>query len=318
MASDFAEIGLGGCGVRVFGGIFQEGLEGAVDDEVGVAADGGGEVCVVGFCEAVVADGFGGVGGAFERFQEAEFDGVFFRGAFGGIEEFLDVGAVGEVAGVVAVLFGDEGVVGEARWIRIFMDAEDGGLGTFAEDFGDGLVGDEHAFLDELVGFRVDDLLGGAGASVFIEFDFDLGHFEVEGAVCEAVFTEEGRHFPSFGNGFDEAGLGVFGGWFSIEDFLCLFVGEFGAGVDDGIDEMSIQQVAVCGDFDDGAFGEAIDVGFEGADAVGEFDGEHGEDAVDEVGGVAAFDGFLVHGGAGFDVVGDIRDVDFEVPAAVV
>ena len=48
------------------------------------------------------------------------------------------------------------------------MDAEEGGLGAFAEDFGDGLVGKEHAFLDELVGFCVDDGGGCGGAAVLV------------------------------------------------------------------------------------------------------------------------------------------------------
>ena len=42
-----------------------------------------------------------------------------------------------------------------------------------------------------------------------------------------------------------------------------LFVGELGAGVDDGVDKFGVEDVAGAADLDDGAFGEAIDVGLE-------------------------------------------------------
>jgi len=38
------------------------------------------------------------------------------------------------------------------------------------------------------MGFRVDDRVCLAGAAVLIELDLDLGHFEIERAVREAVF----------------------------------------------------------------------------------------------------------------------------------
>lgn len=78
------------------------------------------------------------------------------------------------------------------------MDSVDGGFGAFPEDFCDGLVCDEHAFLDELVGGGMDDRDGFGGFAVFIEFDFYFRHFEVESTVFEAVFAEQGGHFPSF------------------------------------------------------------------------------------------------------------------------
>jgi len=111
--------------------------------------------------------------------------------------------------------------------------------------------------------------------------------------------------------------VGLVGEGFVFENELGVFVGEFGGGVDDGVDEFGVEGFAVFIEVDDGAFGEAIGVGFEGAEAVGEGFGEHGDDAVDEVGGVASGLGFAVEGGAGFDVVGDVSDVDGEDPVCL-
>ena len=111
-------------------------------DEVGVAADGGGEVAVVGLGEAVMAERLGGVGGALEGFEEAELDDVFLRASFGFIEQFLDVAAVGEVSGAVAVEHGGLGVFQEAGGVGIFVDSIDGGFAAGFEEMGDGFVGD--------------------------------------------------------------------------------------------------------------------------------------------------------------------------------
>ena len=71
-----------GAGIGAGAGHAEEFFEGAVDDEVGVAADGAGEVGVVGFVKAVVTGGFVGVSGTFEAFEEGDFEGGFEGLAF--------------------------------------------------------------------------------------------------------------------------------------------------------------------------------------------------------------------------------------------
>lgn len=66
--------------------------------------------------------------------------------------------------------------------------------------------------------------------------------------------------------------------------------------MDHGIDELCVYDVSRFGDFEDGTFCESIDVWLQGADSVREFDGEHGQDAIDKVGGVAPLGCFLVDG----------------------
>jgi hypothetical protein len=117
------------------------------------------------------------------------------------------------------------------------VDAENGRFRALAQDFRDGLVRDQHAFLDELVGLRVDDGVRLAGAAVLIELDLDLGHFEVERAVREAVFAEQGRHLPCLLHRAYKMRIGTFRCAFSVEDGLRLLVGKLRPRVDHGIDE---------------------------------------------------------------------------------
>lgn len=192
--------------------------------------------------------------------------------------------AVGEVAGLVSVSFCGFGIIEEARWVRVIVDAVDGGFGAFAEGFCDGLIGDEHAFLDELVAFGVSGRFCRDGVALVIEADADFRHFEIESTIEEAFFTEGGSHVPCFFDHGDECGVGIFRSRFAVENLLGLFVGQFGTRVDDCVFEGGFEDFAVMGDFEDDAFGESVDEGFEGTDAVAEFDWEHWQDAIDKVG----------------------------------
>jgi hypothetical protein len=70
-------------------------------------------------------------------------------------------------------------------------------------------------------------------------------------------------------------------------------------------------------EFHEGGHDEAIFAGLERAHAVRKGFGKHGNGAVGKIDGRSAEAGFLVERGEGADVVGDVSDVDLEVPTAV-
>ena len=98
-----------------------------MDEKISVAANGRGEVGVVGFGQAEVAEAFRGVDGAFERAEEADLEGVAVGSAGENFENLLNFAALGEVPCFDAV--GDEelAVFLEARFLGSFMDTVDGG-----------------------------------------------------------------------------------------------------------------------------------------------------------------------------------------------
>ena len=53
--------------------------QGTMNEEIGIATDGRGEVGVVGFRQAEVAETFGRVDGPFEGTKEADLEGVAIR-----------------------------------------------------------------------------------------------------------------------------------------------------------------------------------------------------------------------------------------------
>ena len=60
------------------GGTFGVG-QGTVDEKIGISADRRGEVGVVGFCQAEVAETFGRVDGPFEGAKKTDLEGVAIR-----------------------------------------------------------------------------------------------------------------------------------------------------------------------------------------------------------------------------------------------
>ena len=108
-----------------------------MDEKISVAANGGGEVGVVGFGQAEVAEAFWGVDGAFERAEEADLEGVAVGSTGKNFENLLNFASLGEVACFDAV--GDEqlSIFLEARFLGSFMDTVDGGTIFLVEVTGD-------------------------------------------------------------------------------------------------------------------------------------------------------------------------------------
>jgi hypothetical protein len=217
--------------------------------------------------------------GAHERLEEPDFEGGADGEMFESLEEFLDFGALAEVAArdVMAEDFIAELL--EALGIGLFVHAVDGGLASLNEMGGDGFVGQKHEFFDQLVGNIVFEGFDVGDAAAVVEADFSFGEVEGEGAVGEAALADElGEAVGVVEHAFDG------GGWGALENGEGFGVGEAPAGMDDGGVEAGTEDAAIVGEEELDGLGESIDIGFEGAEFVAERFREHGNDAVDEVG----------------------------------
>ena len=284
--------------------------QGAVDDEVGVAANGRGEVGVFGLGETVMAERLGGVAGTHEGLEETDLERLADGNLVEARQQFLDFGAAPEVT--ARDVMGEDflAIFHEAFFVRLLVDAVDGGLLPRHEAGGDSFIGEEHEFLDELMGNVVLDLLDAKDAALFIEADFAFGEIEFESASLKASAADFlGEIVGLVEHGFD----GTIG--FSLQEGEDFLVAVAALGVDDGGVEFRFEDFAVIADEELDAFGKAIDIRFERTEFVAERLGEHGNDAVDEVGGIAALAGLDIERGAGFDIMGDVRDVDPKAPA---
>jgi len=184
--------GTEGGGIRAAFGESELALEGAVDDEVAVAPDGACEMGVVRLREAIVAEGLRKIAGALEALEEGDLHSRGEGFAMQGGEEFLKLGTVGEVACSDALRGGKLAELGEFVRVGFLMDTVNGGLLPVLELAGDEFVGEEHEFLDELVGDVVLHALEAHGAAGFVEPNLDLGKLEIERSCGEAFLAEQG------------------------------------------------------------------------------------------------------------------------------
>lgn len=160
----------GGDGVEVgVGGEFVG--EKALDDEVGIAADGAGEVAVVLEGEAVVADIVGGVLGEAHAADKTDGELGEEGGIFGLLEEGLDVSVVGGAGELEAEGAGKVVKVLERFCGGLFVDAVDERFALVSEVDGDEFVGFEHELFDHLVGDVVLDSLDALRHAFVIDDD---------------------------------------------------------------------------------------------------------------------------------------------------
>lgn len=200
----------------------------------------------------------------------------------------------------------------ESIGIGRFVDAIEGRPAELFEAGGNGLVGQEHVFLDELVGNVVFDHFNPKDAAGVVEADFAFGKIKIEGSGAESFPADFlGQVIGLVEHFFD------FIGRFIFEDGEGLLVGEAPAGSNDSGIKVGFEDLASVADEKLGALGETIDVGFERAKLIAEGLGQHGDHAIDQVSGIAAVPGFFIQGGARFHVMGNVGDMDPDFPLAI-
>ena len=156
----------------------------------------------------------------------------------------MKLGTVREVAGTNALRGGEFPELGELVGVGLLVDAVNGWLLALLEFAGDEFVGEEHEFLDELVGNVVLHPLEPHGASGFVQPDFDFRKLQIEGSCGKAFFAQQGGELPC---GVDALGEEVAFFWRLLENGKSLFVGEARGAADhrfgeaDGLDFSALE-----------------------------------------------------------------------------
>ena len=232
------------------------------------------------------------------------------------VEAAVDLagGAVGLYA--VAEAGGDGGQVGELLGVGVVVDAVDEALGAaplgdLADVLGHRQVGQEHELLHELVGVLGLLEVHAYWFPVPVDFKTDLGAVEFDGARLVALLAE------LLGQAVEHEDLAGVVASARLDDLLRLLVGEAAVGADDGGHDAAVEHSGVGVHGEDGREGELLLAGAQGADAVAEVLGKHGDCAVHQVDAGGALAGLLLDDGLVPDVVSDVGDVDAYLPAAL-
>ena len=294
-------------------------LDEPVDGKVAVAADRRGEMGVVATGEAKMAGLLGGVVGVVHGAQHHHADdlGAAFLLCLGKDPLHVPGGKfplwpAGEHdAEALDVL--QKGVA--LFWLWLLVDAIDKRHAAAEEIGGDGFVGEDHEFFDDLLGLAAlahDDVDGMTGV---VEDDLALWQIKLEGAAFYAIVVEgfrEGAHVVE--------GVHVrwiFGEFLRLQDLVDGVVGEAALDIDDGFADLCCHNLAPRVDLHHAGKGEAVLPGVQAADAVADRLWQHRQHAVDKIHTGAALVGLLVEDGAFADVFANIGDVHAEHDVAV-
>ena len=205
-------------------------------------------------------------------------------------------------------------------------------FGHFGHHLRHAAIGQEHELLHQFVGILGHLDIGGHGVSLLVHFKPYLGTVETDGAVLEPLFAELfgqaverdefGGIFPLRGSTFGQR-FGVFARQcqvlgrsltVALQRLLHLFVGEAAVGADDGVCQVPVEHFALRVHREDGGIGEFLLVGAERADEVAESLGQHGDGAIHEVDAGGPFLRFAVDDVALFHIVAHVGNVNAHFP----
>ena len=170
--------------------------ETAMDNEIGVTADGAGEMRVVIFRQTVMAERLRRITGPLQTFQEADLQRLLLRFASERGQQALQFRSLGQIADLVAVAEDQLPIFRQLLRIGIFVDAINGWNEPVLQLARDGFIRREHELLDQLMGLVVLDPLELDRLALRVEPHFHFRKIEIERALLETVLAQERRHFP--------------------------------------------------------------------------------------------------------------------------
>src|SRR2546430_4429262 len=118
--------------------------ERAVNDEIGVTADGGGEERATGFGEAIMTERLHCIAGAHERSEKADFERLTDGKGAELLQELLDFGAAAQIAARHIVAEELLAIIPEPFFVRLFVDAINRRLALAHQSGGHRLVRRQH------------------------------------------------------------------------------------------------------------------------------------------------------------------------------
>ena len=285
--------------------------------EVGVAADGRGEVRVELLRKAEMPDLLGAVERALHGAQHHHAERALEGRALDPLEEAREVLLLGKVAAGDAELHEVRAQVLELLGVRRLVEAREDLHAARPQLLRDGLVRGHHALLDELVRLVVGAHLDAGHHALLVDEDLGLRHVHVERAGGEAVPAQLLRERVDGEDRLARGGRRLRGGRPAGDHVHHLLVGEAGLGADHGLREATRRAVPLRVEREERAEREAVLAGHERADAVRELLRQHRNDLVHEVDARRAAVRLLVERGAGRDEVRDVGDVHAEDAVAL-
>ncbi len=152
-------------------------------------------------------------------------------------------------------------------------------------------------------------------AAFGIEFDYRLGQIEINGAEFAAARVENESEIAHGAEMFGERCVlsGDFG--VALENFVDVGVGHARGGANYAGREIGGKDFTVFVELHEDAHDQAVYVGLERANIVGEFFGQHRHSAIGKINGCTAKARFAIESATAANVVRDVCNVNLQMPA---
>ena len=194
--------------------------------------------------------------------------------------------------------------------IRLFVDTVDGGTVPVFQGQGHGFVGGQHALLNKLVAFIVLFRDDARHAAVLVHNGSHFREVQIQGSLGVAVAAQDGGQIPGFPHRGGNFPLVV-----SLQHGEGLLIGQTRLAADESVRKACTEHLPLLIKFHFAYFCQAHDIRPQAAQIVGKAGREHWKDAVRQVRGIAAAQGFPIQRAAGPDEMGDVRNVNGQRPA---
>ncbi len=290
----------------------------AMHEQVGVAADGRGKVHVFRERQAEVSEVLRLIARACHRPKQHRLD----QRVVGLVLDLLQDSS--EVPGLERLDARKRHAESRQKGPELFgplrgglvVHAVEGGELVAREEARGRHVGGDHALLDHPVRIVPVVAADRLDAAVFAELYKRLRELEIDGAAPTPLGEKGAEHLVErFEVGQQPSVLATKLGVAVEEHRGDFFVGEPRLGAHDAFEEARPRDLAVAPDPHLADDAKAIDLGVEGAEAVRQRLGQHGQNTTREVDGGAAAARLLVGRRPGLDIVGHVRDRHAEPPA---
>ena len=295
-------------------------LQHTVRDQIGIAADGRGEMQVIPGLEAVVPDALVRIACAGQAAQQQHGQDALARVVFRAAQHGLELRGVPGLGRVDAVAERPRELREHAQFfrVRVFVHAVYGRVAALAHELRDRLVGLQHKFLDQLfalAALAVHDLYR---LALLIHTDFGLRNVELERAALDAALVERVGQLVHLFRRRHEKGVFRAQRRIARQDLVDLAVGHARGRADDRLGEHGAVAPPVPVELHQGGKREPLHLGVQRADAVRQRKRQHRHHMAGIVDRRAAAVGLLVERAAGRDIVGHVRNVHAEQIMAVV
>ena len=233
--------------------------------------------------QSVVTDILRGVLRLAHRADGQGFDHVGFRGVLHLIEHLVQAagdGGLAVEADLMTELAHKSAQILKLRRVRIVVDTINEGLARglsalgFSNKLGNRPVGEQHEFLNQMVGVAADLEVHAGGLVLLIKLEFDFLLIEAECAFAHTSGTQLLRHTVEGPDGVVEICFLSFR-VVVLNDLLRLFIGKSAVAVNGCSAKPTVVYGPILVHLKDGAEGVFIFVRAEGTDPVGQYFGKH-------------------------------------------